>query len=248
MTASSVHRRHLVLLGGAAAAAALGGACASSSPAPSTAGEKDHETKGMEGKGADKKEEEVTPAEDLMREHGALNRILLVYEEGIRRLDAQGQPPIEVLSTAAGIVQRFIEDYHEKLEEDFLFPRFEKAGKLVDLVAVLRRQHDAGRRLTQQIQRMTAGPIDKPEARSGLATALRAFVRMYRPHEAREDTVLFPALRDVIEAKELAELGERFEDKEHELFGKEGFEGVVAQVATLEQQFGIHELDQFTPR
>ena len=33
-------------------------------------------------------EEEVGPAEDLIREHGVLRRVLLIYEEGARRLDA----------------------------------------------------------------------------------------------------------------------------------------------------------------
>ena len=31
------------------------------------------------------KDEEISPAEDLMREHGVLNRVLLVYEEAVRR-------------------------------------------------------------------------------------------------------------------------------------------------------------------
>src|SRR2546429_489829 len=42
-----------------------------------------------EARADDKKnemEEEVGAAEDLMREHGVLNRILLIYEEGLRRL------------------------------------------------------------------------------------------------------------------------------------------------------------------
>jgi len=43
---------------------------------------------------------------------------------------------------------------------------------------------------------------------------LRSFARMYRPHEAREDTVLFPALRSVVTRPELSELGEQFEAKE----------------------------------
>jgi hemerythrin-like domain-containing protein len=96
-------------------------------------------------------ETEVAPPEDLMREHGVLNRILLLYEEGIRRLDEHRPLPIETLANAAEIVRRFIEQYHEKLEEDHLFPRFEKAGKLVDLVATLRAQHQAGRQLTGAI-------------------------------------------------------------------------------------------------
>lgn len=38
-------------------------------------------------------EEDVTPPEDLMREHGALKRVLLVYGEAIRRIDARQDLP-----------------------------------------------------------------------------------------------------------------------------------------------------------
>ena len=37
---------------------------------------------------------------------------------------------------------------------------------------------------------------------------------MYRPHEAREDTVLFPALRTILKPKQVEELGERMEEDE----------------------------------
>jgi hypothetical protein len=84
------------------------------------------------------KEAEVGPPEDLMREHGVLKRVLLIYGEALRRLDAKQDFPPEALSDAAGIIRSFVEDYHEKLEENFLFPRFEKANQLVDLVKVLR--------------------------------------------------------------------------------------------------------------
>jgi hypothetical protein len=86
-------------------------------------------------------EDEITPTEDLMREHGILKRVLLVYREIDRRLDAKRDFPADALADAAGIIRHFIEDYHEKLEEDFLFPRFEKAGNQVDLTRVLREQH-----------------------------------------------------------------------------------------------------------
>src|SRR6266404_1103037 len=89
----------------------------------------------------EKKEEEVAPPEDLMREHGVLKRVLLIYGEVLRRIDAKQDFPPEALAEAAGIIRSFVEDYHEKLEEDFLFPRFEKANQVVDLVKVLREQH-----------------------------------------------------------------------------------------------------------
>ena len=193
--------------------------------------------------------EEVAPPEDLMREHGVLNRILLIYEESIRRIEASAPFPIETLAAAGDIIRRFIEQYHEKLEEDYLFPRFEKANKLVDLVGDLRRQHQAGRDLTATVLKLAnAEGIKTPGDRKQLVAAMRSFIRMYRPHEAREDTVLFPAFREIVKPKEFLALGETFEDKEHALFGKEGFEGVVAQVAKLEQTLGIYDLAQFTPR
>ena len=80
----------------------------------------------------------------------------------------------------------------------------------------------------------------------GLARSIAQFIRMYRPHEAREDTVLFPAIRGLMTAKEFDEMGDRFEDKEHQLFGEHGFENIVAQVAEFEKTLGIYDLSQFT--
>lgn len=191
-------------------------------------------------------EAEVSPTEDLMREHGLLNRVLLIYEACGRRLNGKSDLDPGILSEAAGIIKNFIENYHEKLEEEYLFPRFEKARKLTELVAILRQQHQAGRGLTTQIQQLAAAKT--PAERDRLNSAIGAFIRMYRPHEAREDTVLFPALHQIVSAHEFDALGDDFEKKEHELFGKEGFEGMVVKVAGLEKQLGIYDLAKFTPK
>lgn len=197
----------------------------------------------------DKPEEEVGAAEDLMREHGVLNRLLLVYEEGLRRLRDKEEVTPDVFHKPATLVRKFVEDYHEKLEEKFIFPEFEKAKKLVDLVKVLRDQHEAGRKVTEVILRnAVADQFRKEDARKELVAACRAFIRMYRPHEAREDTVLFPALHKIVPAKRLKELGEQFEKEEDRLFGEEGFEKTVDQVAAIEKQLGIYDLSLFTAK
>src|SRR5689334_19881213 len=197
----------------------------------------------------DKPEEEVGATEDLMREHGVLNRILLIYEEGLRRLRDKEDVPPDVFHKPATLVRKFVEDYHEKLEENFIFPEFEKAKKLADLVAVLKQQHEAGRKVTDMILRnAVADQFRKDDARKELVRSCEAFVRMYRPHEAREDTVLFPALHKIVPAKRLKELGEQFEKEEDKLFGEEGFEKTVEQVAGIEKQLGIHDLSQFTAK
>jgi len=202
-----------------------------------------------QGKEGAPEEAGVTPAEDLMREHGVLKRILLVYREAIRRVDSGQDLPPQPLSDAAGIIRRFIEEYHEKLEEDHLFPRFKKAGKLADLVDILARQHQAGRTITERVLRLaSAEAIKSPGDRKELAEDLRLFIRMYEPHEAREDTVLFPALRTVFNPREYDVLGDAFEDKEHELFGEDGFEKMVDRVAGIEKVLGIYDLSEFTPK
>ena len=194
-------------------------------------------------------EEDVSPAEDLMREHGVLKRVLLVYREVLRRLDAKQDFPPEQLRAAADIIRSFIENYHEKLEEDHLFPRFRKHGKLVQLVDVLQAQHQAGRRVTDiTLQLATASALKNASERDQLHQSLASFIRMYEPHEAREDTVLFPVLHEIVSANEYDALGEDFEKKEHQLFGEEGFEGQVAKVAKIEKALGIYDLSQFTPK
>jgi hemerythrin-like domain-containing protein len=192
-------------------------------------------------------ENEVLPVEDLMREHGVLRRILLIYEESIRRLGSGQDLPPDVLTKSADIVRRFIEDYHEKLEEDFVFPRFQKAGKLVELTQVLTQQHLAGRHITQQVQGVTPTSLRDAGARKAIENQLRAFVHMYQPHAAREDTVLFPALHNIVSWHEYDELGETFEAKEKQLFGADGFEKIVAQVDAIERALGIEGLSRFTP-
>jgi len=191
----------------------------------------------------------ISPTEDLMREHGILRRVLLIYEDVIRRMKKGADPPAEVISGSADMIRRFIEHYHEKLEENEVFPRFKKAGKFTDLVKVLTDQHQAGRRLTDVImQNADPNALAVEKSRNELIRSIQSFVRMYRPHAAREDTVLFPSFRGIFTAEGYDELGENFEQKEQELFGKDGFSRIVEEVAGLEKKLGIYDLEQFTPK
>jgi hemerythrin-like domain-containing protein len=202
------------------------------------------------GQSEDKQPEaEISAPEDLMREHGVLNRILLIYEEGVRRLRAKEELPPDVLQKAATLARKFVEDYHEKLEEKFIFPPFAKQPAYADLATTLQKQHDAGRRLTDVLLRVTTGDqFVKVDSRQAAMDTCTAYVRMYRPHEAREDTVLFPALYQVIGPKEVKELGEQFEEQEHRLFGDDGFQKAVENVAAIEKNLGIYDLAFFTPK
>lgn len=199
---AAVGRRHLLEISASAAGVIALSACSGSPPEP--------------GKGrpdtTPEQEVPVTAPEDLMREHGVLKRILLIYRE------------------------------------QYVFPKLEQAGKLTDITSVLRTQHQRGRVLTDRVLAATtaAAAFDQP-ARDTLAQDMAAYIRMFEPHEAREDTVVFPALRDVMSAVEFRDMAETFEDEEHRRFGEAGFQSVVDKVADIEKSLGIYDLSQFTP-
>jgi hemerythrin-like domain-containing protein len=194
------------------------------------------------------KEPEVTPPEDLMREHGVLDRLLLIYEAGLRKFNANEDFDPAAITGTAQIVRDFIENYHEQSEEEAVFPRFRKAGKMVPLVDTLLDQHKAGRRVTDVILQHAPGSRKDGEDRHQMVGAIHSFIAMYRPHAAREDTDLFPLLKGIVSPHEYDAMAEDFEKKEHQLFGGDGFEIMVHRVAGLEQQIGIADLAQFTPK
>ena len=178
---------------------------------------------------------EVTATEDLMREHGVIRRVLVVYRECASRLRVTPTAQIaEPVQRAASLMRRFGEDYHEKqLEEAHIFPALANA----DTKALLA-QHQRGREITDYVLAVTKSAIDAKNADT-LARTLDAFARMYEEHAAIEDTVVFPAWKKTLSSKQLDEMGDRFEDIEQKTLGKDGFEGAVAQVAEIEKSLGI---------
>ena len=197
----------------------------------------------------EEKEKEVGAVEDLMREHGVIRRAILVYREMAAKLRTKpaGLDP-DLLRGTAMMFRNFGEDYHEKkLEETHIFPTIKKiGGPAAAYVDVLIAQHQRGRELTDYILAAVGkGSIAMGDAEP-LARVLDSVELMYEHHAAREDTVVFPAWRDALPAHQLDEMGETFEEIEHQQFGKDGFEDAVAQIARIEQTLGIADIARFT--
>jgi hemerythrin-like domain-containing protein len=220
---------------------ALGTSIAGMSGAVQAAGSKKRRKESEE-------EEDVGPGEDLMREHGVLRRVLLVHAEVLRALQGNREVNPQVLQRTGKLIRSFVEDYHEKQEEEFVFPRFEKAGKLLALVKTLREQHQAGRAVTDRIMALATAPAVKDAgSRKELAGRLESFSRMYEAHAAREDTVLFPVLHEIMSHQEYDALGAQFEHREKQIFHGDGFERAVAEVDDIEKLVGIEDLTRLTP-
>jgi hemerythrin-like domain-containing protein len=230
-------------LAGAAGLITLGGLWT-----PAAAAERKHaKANKTGGRAHEEAEESVTPPEDLMREHGVLDRVLLVYEAAMRKLDAKEDFDPAVITQSAQVIQDFIENYHEKSEEQQVFPRFTKANQMTDLVATLLTQHRAGRKVTETILRLAPASRQDGDDRRQLVGVMRSFIAMYRPHAAREDTDLFPKLRSLVSQNEYDAIAEQFERDEKQKFGDDGFEKMVDRVAQIERMIGVDDLAKFTP-
>ena len=108
-------------------------------------------------------------------------------------------------------------------------------------------QHGAGRKLTERI--LAAAPQARSrEPREAMGRDIQAFIAMYRPHAAREETDLFPTLRHLVTSDEYDGIAEEMEKRERQAFGADGFEKVAKKVAEVETVIGIHDLDVFTPK
>ena len=200
--------------------------------------------KGDSGKG-----EEIPAVEDLMREHGVLRRVLVIYREAAAFVRANfSSVDGKLIWRAADIFRRFGEAYHEQqLEEALVFPQVMKAGgEAALLVTNLIAQHVRGRQVTAFIQAKTAaGAVSGTDALP-LAMALESFARMYEAHSAYEDTIVFLAWRKSLSKQALADVAGKFKDIETATFKGDGFGPALAEAAAIETAMRIHDLSHYT--
>ena len=182
-----------------------------------------------------------------MTEHGVLKRLLLAYRAASAQLAVGRTPPAGAVLDAAQIIADYVESFHEGLEEAYVFPRVRRDDRYADLVTTLLIQHDRGRHLTAAITTAAGANLRDPATRTALRTYLDRFVSMYEPHEAWEDTVIYPALRAATSQRTLDELAERFADYENARYNADALAVILDRVTGVERQLRIDDLAAFTP-
>jgi hemerythrin-like domain-containing protein len=175
-------------------------------------------------------EEFISSTEDLLREHGLLNRMLLIYDHFLsnptsHRLDA--------VKKIAALIRLFVEDYHEKMEEKCIFPLVLRLGDghLKRLVKILIRQHKDGRVWTDVI--MASDDMED------VVSAVENFTKMYRTHESREDTEVFEFWRGRASPEKKKRVSKFFSSSEEQLLGEGGFGKILDQVMLVEKKLRI---------
>ena len=193
------------------------------------------------------KKSPMSASERLMRDNALTSRVLLLYAAAERRLGQGEDLESGIFLQAAEVMRDFVHGYHEKVEEEDVFPVFKKAGRMVDLVTVFQSQHAAGRHLTDKILAAAPG-IANADQRKALTDALHATVTLYGPSIAREGTDLLPTLRSLMTSNEFDALAQTLEKAEAEKLGADGFEKAAKKVAAIEKNLGTHDLSQFAPK
>lgn len=198
----------------------------------------------------DNGEKEVQAAEDLMREHGVLRRVLLAYSAAASRLRGPeaSKVPAKPLAEAASLFRAFGQQYHERaVEERYVFPPLERlGGEAGRYPKILRAQHDRGRAITDYVTSVTRNGSIASADWVPLAHAMEAIVLMYQHHTAIEDTVVFPAWKEALTDAQYKELSEKFEELEQKMLGRDGFEDAVKRVGAIEGELGLSDLASFT--
>jgi hemerythrin-like domain-containing protein len=190
---------------------------------------------------------DVSAVEDLMREHGVLRRLLVIYRETAGMIRAQPKGfDLAALGQAAELFRNFGEAYHEKkLEEAHVFPMVKKAGgRAAAMIDTLIGQHDRGREINDFLSsRVKTGTLGDA---GPVADALESFARMYEIHAALEDTVVFEAWKAGLGKKALDEWSDKFEAIEHDTFKGDGFDLALEQVSAIEQRLGLSDPARYT--
>jgi hemerythrin-like domain-containing protein len=196
--------------------------------------------------GAQKNAPRASANEDLMQEHGLVERIILIYGRTIELLNANQGVDLALAGQASQIVSRVIHAHHEVEEERIIFPVVEKTAGMQTLTSTLRGQHSAARAITAVIGRNAgAEAVRNAARRKELITAMQNFMNMYTPHGAHEDTEVYPAFREALTHDEYAKVAEQFAADEQRVNQAGGFGENVRALRKIEAALGM-ELSRYT--
>lgn len=187
---------------------------------------------------------ELTAGEDLFREHGLLDRLLLIYEEIVRRLENNIRIGDKVIYYTAYIIKHFVEKYHEKTEEKYVFPLLKQHNIAVHIINQLLIQHQQGRQITNKILELSKNNNipDKHE----IIFNIKEYIKMYRLHSSREDTIIFPEFIKLLNKQEYEKYSKIFEEDEKIKLGPKGFKTYLESVEALEKYLNIYDIAQIT--
>ena len=169
------------------------------------------------------------PIAVLMDEHQLILRVLGALAGLADQAEAGAAIDREEIGRFATFFREFADRQHHGKEEDRLFTAMEQAGMPREggPIAVMLYEHDEGRGHVRALAELAGGRGALTDAeRAGLVGHARAFIPLLAAHIAKEDNVLYPMARRVLDSEAFQRLSASCEDYDAD-------PGRAARVGTL---------------
>ncbi len=152
--------------------------------------------------------------EILMQEHRLIEQVLDCLEEAASRLEDGEEINADFFIDAANFVAGFADGSHHRKEEEILFVAMTARDMPEDRgpVAVMRHEHEEGRRFTAGF-RSAAEQMKTGDTGASVDVIRNVFdyVNLLREHIFKEDHVLFPMAEQVLADDEMQRVSGEFE-------------------------------------
>lgn len=177
--------------------------------------------------------------EPLVFEHDRILEALDLLDGLADRLDA----PLEgaelsaaaaELATLLRFLRRYADACHHAKEEQILFRELAAAGMPTQggPIAVMLAEHDEGRALIRRVAQASE-QLDDPNARAEARAAARSFCELLRNHIDKENEVLYPMGRGLLDPSKDAQMLEQYEKYEAQVMSAGEKQELLDQLAAL---------------
>ncbi|HOQ24879.1 MAG TPA: hemerythrin domain-containing protein [Bacillota bacterium] len=180
--------------------------------------------------------------DELRHEHRMIRRVLRVLNSAADRWQQQPVDP-EGLIRLIRLLQDYANQFHQRVEEEVLFPELEKEGipQQGGPLEVLLAEHREGmgylKELEDYLQRLRQG---EAAIQAELADTVRAYSLLLLAHIGKEDMVILPLAAHARLGKGLSELSEEIRRNLRDAAKEAEFDWVLRE---LEEELGLPEAE-----
>lgn len=178
-----------------------------------------------------------TVANILTEEHKVILKVVRACGALAEKLDMGETIPAETLLGIVEFAQEYVDRFHHHKEEDILFPALEKAGNqsVSCRLKALRDEHQFGRKIISQLEQSINDYVEvKPGGRKTVMNTLLSIPRLYPGHIYREDTIIFPMIKEALGKDQQNALVSKFEEIEKEI-GNDFHQRYIEYAAKIEK-------------
>jgi hypothetical protein len=172
----------------------------------------------------------------LIAEHELIERAMAVLKKNLEKIDSGKYDALQV-QRAVDFLLEFGDKIHNRKEESFLFPLMQQRGVPLEggPLGVMLMEHDAERRLLQQMSGQVATLADADPAKihqfkkEGLE-----YLVIRAEHIWKENDILYPMARNIMKAGDGEKMLAEFNRLNQETYGQNAWEKFAGMVSEIE--------------